>query len=77
MRIVTIYIINMRLDFIIEYENNSGKNMPEYKLMDNPDKLPEVIYFTDSFFALHIIHINLIDYRPEMLLCPANISGCN
>ena len=28
--------------------------MPEYELRDNLDRLPKVIYFTDSFFALHI-----------------------
>lgn len=28
--------------------------MPEYELRDNLDRLPKVIYFTDSFLALHI-----------------------
>ena len=28
--------------------------MPEYKLRDNLDRMPKVIYFTDSFFVLHI-----------------------
>lgn len=28
--------------------------MSEYELRDNLDRLPKVIYFTDSFFALNI-----------------------
>ena len=28
--------------------------MPEYELRDNLDRLPKVIYFTDSFLALHM-----------------------
>ena len=28
--------------------------MPEYELRDNLDRLPKVIYFTDSFLDLHI-----------------------
>ncbi len=54
MQVATIYIINMRLYLIIKYENNSGKNMPEYKLRDNRWFTSTVIYFTDSFLALHI-----------------------
>lgn len=35
--------------------------MPEYKLRDNLDRMPEVIYFTDSFLVLHI------DYKNNVL----------
>ncbi len=37
--------------------------MPEYELRDNLDRLSEVIYFTDSFLALHI------DNKINIFLC--------
>ena len=43
--------------------------MPEYELRDNLDRLPKVIYFTDSFFALHI------DRKGNAFYCKLPILG--
>lgn len=51
LQIVIIRFIDMRLYLLYRIENNSGKNMPEYELRDNLDRLPKVIYFTDSFLG--------------------------
>lgn len=47
--------------------------MPEYELKDNLDRLPEAIYFTDSFLALHIDHKSntFFEFLQVLKLIPA------